>query len=205
MNCAWDWYLWQWVDGRSVTGVTSASRIDFDLLPAPLQNRLAPRVERLGYLGEFFQVAAHQPAALAGFIDFTEALKVALPVRLVEVIALTAAAATGNDYERVQHERLALRVGLTRDEVAALVAGRPGDAAFAPDELAAAALTDAAVRAQGRSCADAYERLSCLVGDEAAVACLMTATRYLAHATMANTWGLRPPVASPLEETSDVR
>jgi hypothetical protein len=26
----------------------------------------------------------------------------------------------------------------------------------------------------------------------------MTACRYLAHATMANTWELRPPVPSPL-------
>ena len=199
-----DWYLWRWIFGRSVAGVTSR-RITFVELPETLQTRLAPRVERLGYLGEFFQVAAHQPAALAGFIDFTEALKVALPARLVEVIALTAASATENEYERVQHERLALRIGMSPAEVAALVAGHPSQAGLAEEERAAAELATAVVRAQGRSCGEAYERLAALCGEETAVACLMTATRYLAHATMANTWGLLAPVSSPLEETADVR
>jgi len=33
---------------------------------------LRPRVERLGYLGEFFRYTAHQPQALISFLDFTE-------------------------------------------------------------------------------------------------------------------------------------
>lgn len=187
--------------------MTAVPRIPYDELPPELRERLAPRVRRLGYLGEFFQVAAHQPAALAGFVDFTEALKDALPDRLVELTALAVAAATGNAYERVQHERLALRLGLTPDDVRAAAGEAPdAEAGLDPAERAAIALARAVVDARGRSCAEPFDRLARLTGDAVAVGCLMTATRYLAHATMANTWGLRPPVASPLQEvTADAR
>jgi len=178
--------------------VPSTPRIPFERMPDPLCERLRPRVERLGYLGEFFQVAAHQPEALAGFMDFTEALKVTLPPRLVETIALTVAVQTGNDYERVQHEHLALKVGLDLDEVRALaVSELPADR-FSETERSAAALARDVVAARGGRCTDRYDALEALAGPEAAVGCLMTAARYLAHATMANTWGLRPPVASPV-------
>ena len=158
------------------------------------------RVARLGYLGEFFQIAAHQPDALAGFVDFTEALKRALPPRLVEVVALTVAVATGNAYERVQHERLALTVGLDDDAVRALVAGTAPAQRFGELERAAFALAREVVAGGGGSCARTYARLEAVAGPSIAVGCLMTAARYLAHATMANTWGLAAPVSSPLQE-----
>ncbi|MEZ5075923.1 MAG: carboxymuconolactone decarboxylase family protein [Solirubrobacterales bacterium] len=173
-------------------------RIPFDQLPDGLREQLRPRVERLGYLGEFFQVAAHQPDALTHFAAFTESLKEALPDRLVEAVALTVASRTGNDYERVQHERLALALGVDRDEVSALVSGELDglDAAT----RAAAELAGEVCAARGGSCAAGYERLERRVGPEVAVGCLMLAGRYLAHATMANTWGLEPPVESPLDD-----
>ena len=68
-------------------------------------------MRRLGYLGEFFQCAANQPDALVCFQDFTEALKQALPDPITEVVALTAAQLMDNAYERVQHERLSLKLG----------------------------------------------------------------------------------------------
>jgi len=173
------------------------SPIPFEELPEELRARLQSRVERLGYLGEFFQLAAHQPEALAGFIDFTEALKRALPERLVEVIALTAASETGNAYERVQHERLALTLGFSESEVRSLVAHGASLEAFSPAELAAIEVARQVCGARGHAC-PAYDNLEQLVGEDIAVGCLMTAVRYLAHATMANTWGLAPPVASPL-------
>jgi alkylhydroperoxidase family enzyme len=177
--------------------VDETPRIGYDDLPRVLRERLRPRVERLGYLGEFFQVAAHQPEALAGFIDYTEALKDAVDWRLVEAIALTIASMTANDYERVQHERFALRLGMSIDEVRALTAG---DAArFAPTERAAVRLAHDVVLAGGRGCPDAYRELVTLAGPAVAVGCLMTAVRYLAHATMANTWEVRAPVASPVD------
>lgn len=189
--------------GPIVAAVASTPRLTYSELPPDLQRRLAAKVERLGYLGEFFQVAASQPRALAHFIDFTEELKEKLEPGLVEAIALSVAAATGNAYERVQHERLALKLGMSPAWVRGMVAGATEDGEFGPDEQAAAALAREVVAARGAACTESYERLCELSGPSVAVACLMTATRYLAHATMANTWGLRPPVDSPLETEAE--
>src|SRR3954454_22741012 len=103
-------------------------RVSLEDMPPELADALRPRVERLGYLGEFFQVAGNQPDALAGFNAFTEACKAALPPRITETIALTVATATGNDYERHQHERLSLKLGFGEDWVRAVV-GLGGDSA----------------------------------------------------------------------------
>jgi AhpD family alkylhydroperoxidase len=103
-----------------------ATHIALEDMPPDLQELLRPRVERLGYLGEFFQRAAHQPDALAAFHRWTEALKDALPFRVVEAIALTVATQTGNNYERVQHEHLALAGGMSREEIVALERMRAG-------------------------------------------------------------------------------
>ncbi len=50
---------------------------------AAVAERIAGEFERLGYLGEFFQVCASQPDALYHFNRFTEVLKAALPGNLV--------------------------------------------------------------------------------------------------------------------------
>ena len=69
-------------------------RLEFDVLEEGLAAVLAPRYERLGYLGEFFKCMGHQPRALRAFVEFTEAAKAALPG---ELIALTVAGKLGND------------------------------------------------------------------------------------------------------------
>jgi alkylhydroperoxidase family enzyme len=180
--------------------VTTAPRLTFDELPASLRTRLNARVERLGYLGEFFRIAAHQPDPLGHFIDFTESLKSALDWRLVEVIALTVASKTGNQYELVQHQRLASKLGMDGATIALLSGGSP-EATVSLDENASVVrrLAAAVVDARGRSCDAAYARVEQRLGHEVAIGCLMTATRYLAHATMANTWQLEPPVPAPAE------
>jgi alkylhydroperoxidase/carboxymuconolactone decarboxylase family protein YurZ len=186
--------------------VTSAPRTHLSLeqMPPELQELLGPRVRRLGYLGEFFQRAAHQPEALAAFHRWTKALKSVLPSRLVEAIALTVATQTGNDYERFQHERLALRLGMTREEIVALEGARPGACpTLAEEEVAAAALARCMLDDFGRGCEPALLRLSRLIGEPGAVGCLMVAARYLAHAAMSNAWGLQPPVDSPLASDAD--
>jgi Carboxymuconolactone decarboxylase family len=181
--------------------VAPQTHIALDEMPAELRELLQPRVERLGYLGEFFQRGAHQPDALAAFYRWTEALKAALPFRVVEAIALTVATRTGNDYERVQHERLALAGGMSRDEITALQRMRGGICqTLADEEVAAAALARCLLEDFGRGCDSALLRLSRLLGEAGAVGCLMLAARYVAHATMANAWGLRAPVESPLAD-----
>jgi hypothetical protein len=178
--------------------MTSTPRIAFSELPPDLREQLRPRYERLGYLGEFFQIGAHQPAALGHFVAFTEALKLTVPLRMVETIALTVAALTHNDYERVQHERLALRCGMDEREVLALIAGEThAVASFSTAERACIELAGDVVAARGRGSTPAYRQLEALTSPSVAVGCLMTAARYLAHATMANTWDLAAPVDSP--------
>jgi hypothetical protein len=182
-----------------------STHVQLDEMPDDLRELLRPRVERLGYLGEFFQRAANQPDALVAFYGWTEALKVALPFRLVEVIALSVASRTGNEYERIQHERLALGQGMTRDEVVALGEARAGTCVtLREEELAAAALVRCLLDNFGQGCSAALLRLSRLIGEPEAVACLMLAARYLAHSTMANAWELRAPVESPLAEEDGV-
>ena len=97
----------KWTDAMS----DLIPRLSLSQMPQTLAEMLKPRVQRLGYLGEFFQCAANQPEALICFQEFTEALKHALPDRLTEVVALTVAQLMENAYERVQHERLSLKLG----------------------------------------------------------------------------------------------
>ena len=47
-----------------VPGDGLVAPVPFEDLPEPLRGELAARVERLGYLGGFFSVAAHQPDPL---------------------------------------------------------------------------------------------------------------------------------------------
>src|SRR5882762_2573771 len=99
-------------------------RLSMTELDPDLAELLRPKVERLNYLGEFFQCTGHQPRALISFYTLTEDLRKALPDNLTELVALTTAAKMDNAYERVQHERLSLKLGLSeawvRDVTASL-------------------------------------------------------------------------------------
>ena len=171
----------------------------FEELAPELRERLQSKVDRLGYLGDFFAYAGHQPAALAAFIDFTESLKAALPFRLTEVVALTVAASTGNTYERVQHERLSLANGCDVDWVCAVLACRPdSQALLTPEEECAQRVAMAALQRNGHGAGEAFGGLVELVGPEAAMAVLLTVGRYAAHALVSNVLELAPPVASPI-------
>jgi alkylhydroperoxidase family enzyme len=167
--------------------------IPFDALDDELRGLLGPRVERLGYLGEFFQLAAHQPDALAGFVRFTEALKAALPWRLVEIAALTVAGETGNDYERVQHERLALKLGMSGEELAAVSAAEVDEARFSPAEVAAHKLALNCAGRIGRDGEGLFITLRDATDQETAVGVLLVCSRYLAHANFVNTMGIGVP------------
>src|ERR1700730_444279 len=100
-------------------------RLEMAELAPALQQALAARVKRLGYLGEFFKCAGHQPDVLLPFMAMTDALKEALPDRLAEIGALTVAVMMGNVYERNQYERLSEKLGFGRDWIAAAIATAP--------------------------------------------------------------------------------
>jgi alkylhydroperoxidase family enzyme len=176
-------------------------RLSYAELEPALAEALRPKVERLGYLGEFFQCAAHQPRALTSFHRLTEDLKEALPDNLTELVALTVAALMGNAYERVQHERLALKLGFTEAwvrEVLSLAAKSGG--ALSDAERVAQRLVLAVIERRGHKTTDELEAVVLAVGHERAVAVLLLVGRYVMHALVANCLALEPPVGSPLGE-----
>jgi alkylhydroperoxidase family enzyme len=171
------------------------SPLDLADLPDDLRRQLAPRVQRLGYLGDFFRYCGHQPDALLHFFLFTEALKQALPPDLTETVALTVAAATGNDYEQAQHERLARKLGFAAPWIAALAGGEVRPAALSGDQAAARAVALAMLdRDWDRARAD-LAALAARVGQRQAIGVLMMAARYLAHSAISNTLHLAVPQA----------
>jgi hypothetical protein len=164
------------------------ARIGFDELDPELREVLRPRVERLGYLGEFFQCAAHQPAALIALNALTEQLRGALPDEDAEIVALTVASVTGNDYERHQHERLSLTLGFSRSWITSVIALEEGGI------VQRTVLDLLADRGRGAD----VDALAAERGDDIAIAVLLLTGRYLMHSTVVNALGLAPPVPSPL-------
>ena len=172
-----------------------------DLIPE-LREMLGPKMDRLGYLGEFFQCTAHQPQVLMSFITLTEELKQALPNHLTEVVALSVAALLKNDYERVQHERLSLKLGFGEPWVRDLLSLKPdGRNSLGEEERSVQRLVMAMVSRNGHDTDRELEEVISAIGHESAVAVLMLIGRYVMHALIANCLNLAPPVSSPLEKT----
>lgn len=175
-------------------------RLSQEELDPELARMLRPRVERLGYLGEFFRCAAHQPRALLSFMTFTEDLKQALPDRLTEVVALSVSRLLDNPYERVQHERLSLRLGLGEAWLRDVLSLAPDEApTLRGEERDVQRLVIAVVERKGHGTQAELEAVVQAVGHAQAIAILMLIGRYVTHALMVNSLGLAPPVASPLE------
>ena len=162
---------------------------------------LRPRIQRLGYLGEFFRYSAHQPKALMSFMQFTEDLKEALPDRLTETVALSVARIMDNPYERVQHERLSLKKGFGERwvrEVLSLKAG--SNEVLSQEEALVQQLVLTVINEKGKNCTSQLTAVIDAIGPESAIAVLMLIGRYVTHALIVNTLNLSPPVPSPLEE-----
>jgi alkylhydroperoxidase family enzyme len=175
-------------------------RLEMNELAPKVQEALAARVKRLGYLGEFFKCAGHNPDVLVPFMEMTEALKEALPDRLTEIGALTVAGAMGNDYERNQHERLSEKLGFGREWVAAVNRLDPG--ALGPlndDERAVQRLALAVVKRQGKHVETELEAVLARIGPQQAMTVLFLIGRYVMHAYVVNALDLKPPVPSIFE------
>ncbi|MNX92669.1 hypothetical protein D3C86_1248190 [compost metagenome] len=166
-----------------------------------LAQYLAPRVKRLGYLGELFQVAGHAPQVLLGFMQFTDALKAALPDNLAETAVLTTATLMQNAYERNQHERLCVRTGLSRDWIRDVERLEPdAPSLLSDDERAVQRYAIAAVETRGLQAQAAFEDVTRRLPAQEAVAIAMLIGRYITHAIMVNTLRLPPPVPSIWED-----
>lgn len=182
---------------------SAIARMEYEELGTELKDLLAPRYERLGYLGEFFKCAAHQPDALAAFIRFTESAKGGLPKNLVEVIALTCAAARDNRYELHQHERLSVRLGFGRDWVRAIEQLDPdaSQAQISDDEALVQRYVLAALAEANP--AGWTDLLVARFGQGDAVATVMVTARYIAHSAMIASFAIGPVVPSIWEDGFD--
>ena len=179
-------------------------RLELEDFPAAVSERLAPRVQRLGYLGEFFKCAVHQPDALAAFIDFTESGKGSLPPNMVELIALTVSCWSDNVYERNQHERLSVRLGLGREWVQAVNALAPDtQKVLSEDERRLQELVLCVLESNGHKASEMFEEHVQRYGAEPAMAVLMVIGRYAVHGLIVNTLALKPPVPSIFDDGFD--
>lgn len=171
-----------------------------DMAPE-LARMLRPRMERLGYLGEFFQCTAHQPQALMSFMKLTEELKRSLPDDLTEVVALSVACLTGSTYERNQHECLSLELGFGKPWLRDVVSLNPNaGGALTEQEALVQKLVLAVVARKGHDTDAELEDVIKAIGYQRAIAVLMLIGRYLMHALIVNSLSLSPAVPSPLDE-----
>jgi len=170
-------------------------RLSMAELDPDLAELLRPRVERLNYLGEFFQVTGHQPRALIAFYTLTEDLKKALPDNLTELVALSIATKMDNAYERVQHERLSLKLGFGEawiGEVTSLLSKR--GRTLSENEVIVQKLVLAVIERGGHDTGAELEEVVEAIGHEQGIAVLMLIGRYVMHAMIANSLALKPPV-----------
>jgi alkylhydroperoxidase family enzyme len=175
-------------------------RLSQEKLHPDLEAFLRPRIERLGYLGEFFQCTAHQPEALLSFLEFTNHLKHALPNNLTEVVSLSVAQLMDNRYERVQHERLSLKLGFGENwvrEVLNLSAN--GGGTLSEQEVLVQRLVVAVIHRKGHDTTPELEAVIHSIGPAMTIAVLMLIGRYMSHAMIVNSLNLDAPVPSPLE------
>jgi alkylhydroperoxidase family enzyme len=176
-------------------------RLEMNELAESVQETLAARVKRLGYLGEFFKCSGHNPDVLVSFMEMTEALKDALPDRLTEVGALTVAGAMGNAYERHQHERLSEKLGFGRAWVGAVNRLEPdAKGPMSEEERAVQRLALAVVERNGHHVEAELEAVIDLIGAQQAMAALFLIGRYVMHAYVVNALDLKPPVPSIFAE-----
>ena len=173
-------------------------RLSFADLDPQLAEMLRPKVERLKYLGEFFQCMGHQPGPLTAFHRLTEELKDALPDNLTELVALSIANTMGNDYELVQHQHLALKLGFSQAWVKEAVSVRPeGHRELSEAEVAVQKLALAVVERKGKETTVELETVVRSIGYEQSVGVLLLIGRYVMHALISNCLVLKPPVVSP--------
>ena len=119
-----------------------------------------------------------------------------MPDRLTEVVALTVAQFMDNAYERVQHERLSLKLGFGEAWVRDVLALRPEKLSGAESLVQRLAL--AMTERKGQDAGPALEAVTVAIGCQQAVAVLLLVGRYVMHALIVNTLNLAPPVPSPL-------
>jgi hypothetical protein len=115
-------------------------------------------------------------------------------------VSLSVAQLMDNGYERVQHERLSLKLGFSEDWVREVLSlSSNGHGALSKQELLVQRLAIAAIDRKGHDVVQELEPVVQSLGPAMTIAILMLIGRYVSHAMIANALNLAPPVPSPLE------
>ncbi|HZA52531.1 MAG TPA: hypothetical protein VE549_17425 [Myxococcaceae bacterium] len=172
-------------------------RLDFETVDPALQEMFRPRVERLGYLGEFFRVMSHAPGPMAHFHGLTDSLKKILPDNFTQIVSLALSSRLGNRYEQYQNERLSRKLGFSDDWIAEAITPRPGtDSGFTPAEKAVQNFAISVMEKKGHGVERELEAVIDALGPERAVAVMWLIGRTVTHALISNALQLEPPVSS---------
>jgi hypothetical protein len=103
-------------------------------------------------------------------------------------------------YERVQHERLALKLGLSGAWIREVLSLQTSNTSELSElESLVQQLTRGVVERRGHNTNTELEAVIKATGHKQAIALLMLIGRYVMHALIANCLALEPPVSSPLE------
>lgn len=189
------------VPAPETIGPDLITRIPYEDFAHDLKESLRPKVERLGYCGEIWQIGANVPKSTFYFCELTEALKEEIDQKVVELVALTAAGVMGNVYERNQHERLAEKLGFGRDWIAQVNELQAEKGKHMSDgECAVQKFVIAAILRRGHDCQPLFKDVIAAIGPEQATGVLFSVGRCVMHAIFRNTLGLEPPVTSIFEE-----
>ena len=164
----------------------------------PLRGMLEPMTVRLGYFGEMLQFLSHSEPSLGAFLHYSAALKDELPLNLVEVIALTVSARMGFYYERIQHERLALKCGFDRDWIAGAI-GSSAEDPLSPLERLVSYIACSMVAHRYEAAQDGLRRLVDDQGPGVAAAALFQITRQISIGLMGRILEPHLPVPSIFE------
>lgn len=171
-------------------------RIAFEDIEPKLKELFRPRVERLGYLGEFFRVMSAQPETMLGFFTITESLKKALPDNFTEIVSLSISSRLGNLYEQYQNEQLSRKLGFSDEWIREALEGQGATHLFDAKEKAVQDYAIAAALRSGQNVEKEFEALVQAVGPEQAIAVVWLVTRTISHAVISNTLQLAAPVKS---------
>lgn len=172
-------------------------RIEFEDLAPELKDMFRARVERLGYLGEFFKCMSHQPQPMAGFATITDGLKAALPDNFTEIVSLSLSSRLGNLYEQFQNEQLSRKLGFSDQWIRQCMTPVSGaDSVFDAEEGAVQDFAIAVGARMGKDVTDEFEALVSAIGPERAIAILWLIGRTVTHALISNSLKLDPPVKS---------
>jgi AhpD family alkylhydroperoxidase len=168
------------------------------VVPAEATPKVGKTLEALPPLG-VFRMVAHAETAFRPWLALGGAIlgSLQLDPRLRELAILRVAAIAGCDYERTQHEGIAIGVGARPEQVAAVVAGRSSGPEFNAEEVLVLRFVGEVIESQGAG-EDLVAELEAALSAREVVELLLVISHYHGLALLLNTTGVPPDPPSAM-------